>query len=49
MIADWLLIVTAFAVLWVMWKMFNLVGDLIEYAARRGEDAKATKGKGSFS
>jgi len=50
MIADWLLIIIAIAVLWVMWRMFNLVGDLLEYAARWwGEDAQATKGKGSSS
>ena len=44
MIADWLLIVIAIATLWVMWRMFNLVGDLIEYAARWwGEDLSANK------
>jgi len=44
MIADWLIIVIALTALWVMLRMFNLVGDLIEYAARWwGEDLSANK------
>ena len=43
MLADWVIILLAVAVLWVLWRVFNLTADLFAYAARRGEDLSANK------
>ncbi len=44
---DWLLILTAVVVLWVLWLFMGYVADLIAYAVRRHEASSPTKGKGS--
>ena len=43
--ADWVIILLAVAVLWVLWRVFNLTADLFAYwyAAHRGEDLSANK------
>jgi len=43
MIADWLIIVAAVVVLWVLWLFMRYVLDLFAYAANRGEDLSANK------
>ena len=49
MLADWVIILLAVAVLWVLWRVFNLTADLFAYwyAAHEREAMQKTKGKGS--
>lgn len=48
---SWLVIGLAVVTIWALWGVLNIIFNCIEYwqAARRGEDAQATKGKGSSS
>jgi hypothetical protein len=49
--SSWLVIGMAVLVMWTLWGFLNWIFNVLEiwHAARRGEDAQATKGKGSFS